>query len=273
MTNPFFHFMEVYAVKTLSKILLVAMLFLAPVMSKAKALHSDPNYVALGKELTQETKKYYQEQGAKRNIDWLNAYFQSSVRVSKIFKNFPAKDNIDRILKFYSYRGSESRFRLNYAVANIPGAKYSNGKVKRFSVDFGSAGLNQDNVTWTYEMAFAIQNDLPLPETNISKRLARELRKLKIPKNLKLKQIDLSVVSKAKKEYLYYVKKGVNLNKISNRIKIEYKEETSDELDSILIYRILVELDRIDRGWEYETWDHELYDRLVERTRSYAFSK
>jgi len=188
-------------------------------------------------------------------------YAKSSYRVSKMFPYYPDTDQKARILKFYSWGSQESVFKPNFVSVNVPGAKYATGKVKFFSVDFGWTGLNNFNIAWTYEVASCIQEKKPLPRY-LHFKLKEYLKGVRIPKNMTLKKIDQQHYWDARGQWKYFIKKGYKKDNIAKRVIVCYKEESIDDVDSLLIYRVLVELDRAARGWREGSSDTELYERL-----------
>lgn len=191
----------------------------------------------------------------------------SAYRVADMFPMYPAKHNLDRMLQFFELGHFESDWEKDFAIANIPGAKYSNGKVKRFSVDFSWAGVNQMHINWTYKVAKAIQQGKPLPRKYTTKKFRKLIKGAKIPKGVKLKKINLIHVTHARNEWKRMLKEGMSPNDIQKKLKISgYKERTQDDIDSSLIYRVIVEIDRVSRGWPYGSQqysrDREIYNLL-----------
>lgn len=212
--------------------------------------------------IAKETARYYTAQGDKRKWNHYRSFVYSSYRVSKMFPMFPAENQYDRILKLYCYGVNESGLRKNYVAVNVPGAKYSNGKVHRFSVDYGWIGLNEINVKHTYQIARVIQAGRSIPKGLIYPQSRVLLSSGKIPSDIKLKKIDLSDAGWARDEWVRLKKTGMNSNKIIYSIKVPFKEETQDDLDSMLVYRVIVEVERYSLGWKYDTWDTKLYEHL-----------
>ena len=63
------------------------------------------------------------------------------------------------------------------------------------------------------------------------------------------------------------LKNGIDPIEIRRKLKISgYRESTQDEIDSALIYRVIVELDRLSRGWPFGSQqyarDREVYNEL-----------
>ncbi len=77
-------------------------------------------------------------------------------------------------------------------------------------------------------------------------------------------KIDLTPAIESRKEYKVYKTIGMDPETIRKTIQIPFNEKTQDDIDSILIYRVLVELERYSMGWNYDTWDKELYSYLYQ---------
>lgn len=217
--------------------------------------------------IAKETDLFYRKVGVNRGWEYYMPFVNSSYRVSKNFPGYPAIDNKDRLLKAYCMGSNESYLKYNFINVNIPGVRYASGRVKRFSLDYTWVGLNEENVKWTYSVAKDIQAKQPVANRAMTKK-AREIINndgVKIPKSLPLRKIDLRDASLALNQYKQLVAKGYTPDKINSIIKISFKENTADELDSALIYRMLVELDRSTRGWNYNLQNEELYKWLTQR--------
>jgi hypothetical protein len=218
-------------------------------------------------EITSKTVQYFSDNGIKRTVKGVRLFLDSAWRVAKMDDNFPSENFDIRWTQLFGYGGKESGYIPNYVHVNIPGVKYDclpKGKsVKKESIDWGWTGLNDDNVEWTYILAKSIQDGIPVSadfrtKYQISQTTQDELRAtLHIPKRLKLKKIDLSISKQVKKSWERQVKKGVAPSKI--RVSVPYRESTPDDKDSMLIYRIMVEVARKNVHWNYKTWDNDIY--------------
>jgi hypothetical protein len=186
---------------------------------------------------------------------------------------FPSTDPQKNWLALFAYGSRESSYKKDFVQVNIPGKAYpglGSGKtVNHFSIDYGWTGLNQINVRWAYLCAKALQEGKKLPPEvcrNITKETQLEIVKVfKIPKTLKLKRIDLRSARLARTSYNWYLTQPISPERI--KINVPYQELTKDDLDSMLIYRALVEIDRRNRGWEWESWDGKLFNLCLEASR------
>lgn len=225
--------------------------------------------------LVAETTQYYMDQGYTRSPKTIATFLGSSMRVASMTSGFPAADLEERTLRLFSWGSRESGYRESFYQVNIPGKSYkglpAGVVVKAMSVDFGWSGLNEGNVNWTYRAALCVQNGEPFPKW-INNMLAKDTQEfiranLVIPQKFKLKKIDLESAKSAHRLYRSQLKKGISPEKM--KIWVDYKEKTPDELDSLLIYRWLVEVDRCKRGWKWRTWDADLYPRLKKAVSRY----
>lgn len=240
------------------KLALIALLLLAPLKLKSEVV---PDYQdrKLRLKLCQETYNYYKKFGYERDWNEYRAFMFSSYRVAKMFPMYPAKDLHDRMLQFFELGEAETMWKKNNLEVNIPGANYGELKVKRLSVDYGWAAVNEINVNQTYWIAKAIQSGKPIPLRYSTPSFREILKNAKIPKELKLRKIDLSYTYDAREIYKDMKDKGYSPNKIRRElIFADYIEETQNEIDSILIYRVIEELERMNLGW---TYGHRLYSK------------
>lgn len=184
----------------------------------------------------------------------------SAIRVGSIFKSVLPEDRL--ILKLHTLGGVESLYKMGFVNVNVPGMKYASGKVKFFSLDYTAYGLNDRNVKRTYEIARMRQLGEKLTRKHGNKEFIRLMNSVRIPKNIKLKKIDTSPSIKAKQKYDYLTRIGKTPKEIYGLITIDYTEDTQDDLDSALIYRAIIELERYTLGWKYNITDEELYSWL-----------
>jgi len=214
----------------------------------------------------QLTSKYYEEStGEKRNPIQFKVFIESSFDVANMFPNFFPGDNLERALKFYCYGGQESIFRPNYININIPGASYGNFTVKKFSVDYGWTGINEINTKWAYIVASNIQQNQKIRIIQITEKCKNILSNVRIPKKIKLKRINNHDEIETKFLYNDYKRRGYRPNRIRSLLYNyypTYKEETRDDVKSLLIYRVIIETDRMTRNWKYETYDKTLYNYI-----------
>lgn len=214
--------------------------------------------------LAKETSLYYkQREGVNRNPNDFRPFLYSAARVAKMFPMYPAKGHYDRMLRLFELGGLESFWTKNFIIINIPGAKYSNGIVKRVSVDFSAWGVNEDSINWTYEVASRIQKGKSIPahigDAYFTKNFRKMIKDIRIPKDLKLRKIDLSVAEKFKNDYYTqkrFYRDAEALRRVMEDRAPVWEENTQDDIDSTLIYRVLEELDRKSRNWSY---GHQLY--------------
>jgi hypothetical protein len=226
--------------------------------------------------LVTETVQYYNEQGAMRSPKTVALFLGSAYRVAAMTSSFPAANQDERIIRLFSWGSGEGGFRDNFYQVNIPGKKYPGLeaiglRVKSMSVDFGWSGLNESNVEWTYTVATCVQKGVAFPSW-INAIIPKDVQvlisqNLVIPSTLKLKKIDLDTAKNAHGIYRDLLKKGVPPEKM--KVWVNYKEKSGDDLDSLLIYRWLVEAVRWQRGWRWKTWDKDLYPRLKRAVARY----
>lgn len=258
------------------KTIILSLLLLSSLSSiDAETSYSNGSHQQLRWELCQETENYYNKYNVDRDWNEYRIFMYSAYRVSKMFPMYPAKNDLDRMLLFYELGQHETMWRKNFAVANVPKAKYKGGEmnVKNFSIDYTAWGLNEGNVEWTYETARRIQAGKPV-QRGLPRKTRDELNRVVIPKDLKLNRIDLSISKRAKEKYKKLLSLGYMPNKIRKSIKIKsYKEYTQDQIDSALIYRIIVEIDRRNRGWPWGIAQYNIYSTKMDRTLYYRLSR
>ncbi len=223
--------------------------------------------LTLSDKIATETSAYYLSHGVKRKAEVFKPFANSSIRVAKMFPMYPAVDTTDRAIRLYCKGGKESMFKKNYINVNIPGMKYSSGKVKYFSLDYDWVGLNEINVVHTYAIAKAIQENRRLPKRSGNRDFRELLAEVNIPEHITLYKIDLLCAHKARKEWISYKRLGYTPRQMYDLIEVEYESRTRDQLDSALIYRLIVDLERYTLNWEYEYMDEGLYKWLTQRIR------
>lgn len=238
------------------RLILIKALFLSIVLLVATLGHTEIN---IDKDvrtvLCKKTASYFH---GEVNYRWTyyNKSMYAASRTARMFPMYPAKNNMDRTLQFFELGCLESFWTPNLVVANVPGIHYSIGSIKHFSVDYSRWGLNEEGIEWTYAVAKAIQDNKKIP-TKIGNWYAtpefiKLMKKAYIPKNLKLKQIDLNIASDAHSGYILMHRKGYSPKYIKKHLKLgKYIEEDQDDIDSALIYRVIEEVDRYTRGWKY----------------------
>lgn len=194
-------------------------------------------------------------------------YLNAAWHVSKMWHGkFPDPDFNQKVAVLMGFMGKETDFEPNTLNFNIPGI-YLRGlhgrKVRRFSVDYGVAGLNEINIENTYTVAKAIQSgrnitSKELKRMGLSPNLMVELKKrLTIPQSMSLFKIDIATAIEARRQYDLQKKSHIRPKKI--KIDIPYLEDTQDKVDSVLLYRTIEELDRRLRGWPSQAYDSEAY--------------
>lgn len=246
---------------------LIAVLLVLPALALGRGreyeIEKDIRLSAIYWNILAQTQDYYSSRGTHRKVDTLRKFLDSAYRVARMFEDFPAQLVEDRWTRNYNYGSWESGYAPNFVNVNVPGKSYpalSGGTVSRFSVDYGWTGLNEQNVLWAYTMAKAIQDEEPVPSgwrSSLSPGTETQFGRIHIPKGLVLKTIDLSTARAARNEWVRLKRKGVDPNQM--KIWVPYRETTDDDRDSLLIYRLLVEIDRKNRAWPWKTWDTDLY--------------
>ncbi len=193
-------------------------------------------------------------------------YLNASYHVAKMWKQFPDKDFHQRVACYIGWGGAESGFEQDYVNVNIPGIKLPGlpgMHIKRFSVDYSWAGLNEQAVIPTYTVARALQTGrvmsrAELRQLGLRADLYEKIHKvLNVPKDLSLFKIDLTTAEQAKKEYIEAKQKHLKAKNI--HISVPYAEDTQDKIDSVLLYRCIEEYDRYLRGWPYQSYHSEAY--------------
>ena len=257
--------MKTFIAFFLSLALLLGSLVLAkPSASSTEAdIERSARFSAIYWNILAKTADHYNSMGARRKLDTFKKYLDSSYRVANMFDDFPAADFVDRWTRNFAYGSVESGYMPNYVHVNIPGKSYPGipgMTVKQFSVDYGLVGVNEINVEWAYTAASCIQNGEPIPKAwrdAYGPGTIAQFRTVHIPPGLKLLRIDLNTAKQAKRAWQGLVKKGVDPNRM--KIGVRYLENTDDWRDSVLIYRLLIEMDRRNRGWRWRSWDTDLY--------------
>ena len=203
--------------------------------------------------------------GKHEQVD-IRPYLNASYHVARMWKDFPSSDYYQRVSCFMGYGGAESNFEKDYVNINIPGKPYPglHGlKVKRFSVDYSWAGLNEQAVIPTYTVARALQTGHKMSHKELRRLGLRPdlyeviSKVLVVPKGMKLYKIDLNTADLAYKQYLSLKKAHVSPRHMS--ITIPYTEPDQDAIDSVLLYRTIEEYDRSLRGWPYQSYDSDAY--------------
>lgn len=253
--------------------MLLGFLLLYPTVS-----HAD-NHSVINKEMRVELCKevvHFYRNEARLNYNRFRPYMFAAYHVNQMVPNYPAKNETDRMLRFFQFGGLESSWGREAIVLNVPGASYSNGKVKRVSVDFSPFGINEDQVSWTYAVAKAIQDGRRIPKQvgnwKPNAEFIEMAKHMNVPQDLDLKKIDLNLVKLAKQEYYRekkYIKDPNKLRISVNKHMPEFTCDTQDDLDSTLLYRVLEDMDRVSRGWKhglelYSPSKYELYEHLSE---------
>lgn len=219
-------------------------------------------------QLAKNTATYYNHLGIRRSYKHYLPFVDSAIVTAKCFPMYPVEDELDRVLSIYTMPSNESYYRYNFINVNVPGMKYSSGKVQEFGLDYTSIGLNEGNVTWTYHVAKEIQNEEPVDNKYASKRLIQALRSAYIPEEFHLRKINLSTSENAREWYNYYLSKGYSPKKIYFTLtkQIKFIENKPEDIRSAFIYRAIVEIDRSSRGWSNTIKDEKLYSWLKQRT-------
>ncbi len=154
----------------------------------------------------------------------------------------------------------ETGKKLGILYFNIPGLKIKryNQRIKNFTVDYGVAQINEINIVWTYEICKILREPISLKRNKklvsagykygVHRNLISDLLNKQIPP-IKLKKIE----PLQKEAYLDYLRiKNKNWKVILKELneKYSYQELTINDIESSILYRILVEKDREARGWK-----------------------
>jgi hypothetical protein len=248
-------------------------LLLMAVNASSAPAHQNIKETPLFKELVAHTMKNFKAAGVRRDPKQIAAFLASSFRVADMSEDFPDNDRIERALKNFCYGSIESGYRRNYYSANIPGRPYPGvaGKVVRYSMDMGWVGLNEINLTWTYQAAAALRDEKPFPllvRQSVPKETLDHMREtIHVPKSLRLKKLNLQEIKDTRYDYLDQVRRGVSPRRM--KIYIVYRERDDDDLDSMLLYRVIEEIDRKFRYWPWHNWDPRLYQQLEKIAKKY----
>ncbi len=220
------------------------------------------------------TADYFAKRGFPRPASRLKPFLDSSHRVAEMVKGFPTYDPIENAHTYFAYGGQESVYRWSYVNINFPGQKFQNNtEVKRFSLDYGWIGLNDINISLTYIVARALQEGKPLPNW-VKVSLHPDARKflrshVRVPKDLKLLWIRPGMGKEALNQWKWAKSKRMNNRLFKKRFSHSFREKTEDDLDSMLLYRIIIEIDRRARGWEYKTWNKGVFKTLRQVRRAH----
>ncbi len=164
-----------------------------------------------------------------------------------------SEDKVNRMLELETGR------KLGVLYFNIPGLhiKRTGQIIKRFGVDHGIAQINEINIEWTYELSRVLKEDISLAR---NKKLVLVGRKYGIHKNLISSLLDKQIPpivlkriqpinDKAYKDYIRI--KGKSWKIVLKELNSRYKEQeiTINDIESNILYRILIERDRHHRGW------------------------
>lgn len=209
---------------------------------------------------------YYTRQGDRRYPNQIRPFMDSAIRVSRMIGGFPTEDPTTNAHAYVAWGAQEVGLKRNKVYINIPGDSYASvGAVRFFSLDYGWTGINSLNVRWTATTAICLQTGQEFPQwirQQIQPQALAFMRaNIRIPKKLKLKKIDPRWHGQVEYEW-YRAQFFMNREKFKKTAVIPYREDTMDDLDSLLIYRVLTEIDRKYRKWPYKTWNKAIYARL-----------
>jgi hypothetical protein len=182
-------------------------------------------------EILEKTSTYYKDH---RTASEFQEYYDASVRVG----NYMSMDPVE----IFSWGQIETHHK-NLICFNIPEWKYINGKVKRFSVDMGFVGINSKNWVSVYKTAKIMQTDGLIPDT---------LQLFKFP-NVKQWEVQ-------------YKKYGPDRKRFKD-IKFDCDK---DCIESMLVYRVIIERDRGKFNWDRK---FEQYLRRKNATKHRALAE
>lgn len=215
--------------------------------------------------LSNKIVRYYNNHGVTRKSKEFRPYVWSSLKVARMFPMYPAKNEWDRTLKFISFGAKETDFYTkNNIIVNVPGEQFGKLKVRHFTVDFGWAGVNSQNIGRSYRIAKCIQDKKEIPSSLlVDRELRNELYKYAyIPKDIKLVVPSDWILTNSYKQYRKMIREGYSVKQIKNKLRYIPKEPNSNEIDSILIYRVIIELERKYNNLSYETYHKNMYNYL-----------
>lgn len=155
---------------------------------------------------------------------------------------------------------NESRNKLGAYAVNVPGVylKRYDKTIVTLSMDYGFIGVNNQSLSWTYQVTKALQIQDRQRKIHVLNQLRRKyylnkkfiesIYSVSIPQTLQVRYIDPSI------EYLHRDYKEIsNLPPLTVRrilnAKYQFPEQSYNEIESIIIFRVLEELDRQYRGW------------------------
>ncbi len=159
---------------------------------------------------------------------------------------------------------SDNQLDMQYHV-NVPGVYLPNDKktIKRFSLDYTPIGVNEQNIRWSYEVAKALQMENGKRKTkelkhlrvkyNLNKKFIDSISTAQIPAGVNLLKIDDSKRSWVVLEYKRMLKAGIRPLQIKKALERQLngkKDHTYNEIESFMVYRVLIEEDRYFRGWK-----------------------
>lgn len=227
------------------------------------------NEVAYWKILT-ATVDHYIQFGRRLRPERFKPYLDSSFRVAEYVKDWPVPDRTQRAMRYFGYGAAECGFHRDYYNVNVPGQVVRvphKVTIKTFSIDYGWTGICHQrafsNTEWAYQVALALQTGQFTPALEKSLHpvaLARLKRSVHIPPTLKLKKIDVSGFKAAEAEWKWQKSQGVSPYKM--KFDIKYRERTPDDIDSVLLYRIIIDIDRQARGWPWGQWKQSFLEEL-----------
>ena len=255
----------------MKKTILLAIFLLFSIFAFARPIQTCPK--KLINRIDTATASWYIDNGERRSSWEFMPYVSAAYDVAQMIPIYPSTDRLDRTDKYFAFGAKESGFKEDKrCLVNIPGATYLNGRlqVKRLSVDWFFTGVNEINLNRCYIIASCMQNKQQFPKwlhlnSKLEKRLKEECF---IPRDLKLTKINhTGTKTWVTRQYSIYKKCGMTPNQIRNQFKLNWREQTRDDVRSAIIYRVIVELERQSRGQSYLNYHVELYNYLKENVK------
>lgn len=152
-----------------------------------------------------------------------------------------------------------------YYHLNIPGVYLPPFKktIQTFTIDYSFMGINEINVNWSYEVAKALQIENPVKKVRQLKRLKIKynlknqfiisLYSKEIPPQIQLFKIETGIKPQIAFKRARMLKQGKSPLQIKNSLERQLdtkKNYSSNDIESFIIYRVLIEQERCSRGWK-----------------------
>lgn len=174
----------------------------------------------------------------------------ASFMCAESFPEFGYDTLVERAVSMMCFGYAETGWTANNVSYNLPG--YTPG-VRRFSVDVWWSGINELHFSRKYDIR--------------GKALKLQLTG-KVPKSIKLMwPPSAKQFKQAHEDYGRQKKAGVRPKHMKFSVKVD--ESGYDAFASALIYRVIVEMERRELGWEWRYWDMKAKTHLMKELAKY----